>query len=114
MVPGRINHDMFVTAIEQAGAKNRTARLHDIRVKTCLKAGAYRHSTSASSDGESEVLAHLHDDVQSSQRVEHGRQTPRDLPQRLPASCIPQASHLPRDNRSRPQTSGHKGLRISA
>ncbi len=62
MVPRWIDHDMFVTSIEQVGAKNRPARLEDIRVETLSEGRCVQTMHVGSFDDEAEVLVHLHND----------------------------------------------------
>ncbi len=62
MVPEWIDQDMFLTAMEQAGAKNRPARLDDVRLETLSEGRCVQTLHIGSFDDEAEVLAHLHND----------------------------------------------------
>ncbi len=107
MVPGWIDHDMFVTAIEQAGAKNRPARLEDIRVETLSEGRCVQTLHVGSFDDEAEVLAHFAQRLHPAQRVYHGGQASRDLPQRLPQSRTREAAN-------HPETTDRRGRRVDA
>ncbi len=107
MVPGWIDHDMFVTAIEQAGAKNVPARLEDIRVETLSEGRCVQTLHVGSFDDEAEVLAHFAQRLHPAQRVYHGGQASRDLPQRLPQSRTREAAN-------HPETTDRRGRRVDA
>jgi hypothetical protein len=63
MVPEWIDQDMFLTAMEQASAKNRPARLDDVRLETLSEGRCVQTLHIGSFDDEAEVLAHLHNDL---------------------------------------------------
>ncbi|MCX4388424.1 GyrI-like domain-containing protein [Micromonospora peucetia] len=60
MVPDWIDQDMFTAAVEQAGARNRPARLDDTRLGTLSEGRCVQTLHVGSFDDEAEVLAHLH------------------------------------------------------
>ncbi|MGC5052158.1 GyrI-like domain-containing protein [Micromonospora sp. DT48] len=62
MVPDWIDRAMVDTAVEQAGAKNRPARLDDIRLETLSEGRCVQTLHVGSFDDEAAVLAHLHDE----------------------------------------------------
>jgi len=63
MVPEWIDRDLVLTAMERAGAKNRPARLDDVRLETLSEGRCVQTLHVGSFDDEAEVLAHLHHDV---------------------------------------------------
>jgi hypothetical protein len=63
MVPEWIDQDMVLTGMEQASAKNRPARLDDVRLETLSEGRCVQTLHVGSFDDEAEVLAHLHDDL---------------------------------------------------
>ncbi|WP_328418788.1 GyrI-like domain-containing protein [Micromonospora sp. NBC_00389] len=60
MAPDWINQDMVTAAMEQAGARNRPARLDDTRLETLSEGRCVQTLHIGSFDEEAEVLAHLH------------------------------------------------------
>lgn len=60
MVPDWIDQQMFDAAIEQAGAKDRPARLSDIRLETLSEGRCVQTLHVGSFDDEAEVLARMH------------------------------------------------------
>ncbi|GAB3172794.1 hypothetical protein FHX75_15341 [Micromonospora palomenae] len=60
MVPDWIDQAMFGAAVEQAGAKNRPARLDDVRLETLSEGRCVQTLHVGSFDDEADVLAHLH------------------------------------------------------
>ncbi|MFF4875705.1 GyrI-like domain-containing protein [Micromonospora sp. NPDC000668] len=60
MAPDWINQDMVTAAVEQAGARNRPARLDDTRLETLSEGRCVQTLHVGSFDEEAEVLAHLH------------------------------------------------------
>ncbi|WP_406078915.1 GyrI-like domain-containing protein [Micromonospora sp. NBC_00858] len=60
MAPDWINQDMVTAAVEQAGARNRPARLDDTRLETLSEGRCVQTLHIGSFDEEAEVLAHLH------------------------------------------------------
>lgn len=60
MTPDWIDQDMFTTALEQAGAKNRPTRLDDIRLETLSEGRCVQTLHIGSFDDEAEVLARMH------------------------------------------------------
>lgn len=62
MVPEWIDQDMFLASMEQAGAKNRPARLDDVRMETLSEGRCVQTLHIGSFDDEAAVLAHLHND----------------------------------------------------
>lgn len=60
MVPDWIDQTGFATAVEQAGAKNRPARLDDIRLATLSEGRCVQTLHVGSFDDEADVLAHMH------------------------------------------------------
>ncbi|SBT43537.1 GyrI-like domain-containing protein [Micromonospora auratinigra] len=63
MVPDWIDRSMFAAALTQAGARNRPARLDDVRLRTLSEGRCVQTLHVGSFDDEAETLAHLHDDV---------------------------------------------------
>jgi len=62
MVPEWIDQEMFRTSMEQAGARNRPARLDDVRMETLSEGRCVQTLHVGSFDDEAEVLAQLHKD----------------------------------------------------
>ena len=62
MVPDWIDRHMFDAAVEQAGAKNRPARLGDIRMEWLSEGRCVQTLHVGSFDDEAEVLARMHDE----------------------------------------------------
>jgi hypothetical protein len=60
MVPDWIDQAMFDTSVEQAGAKNRRARIDDVRLETLSEGRCVQTLHVGSFDDEADVLAHLH------------------------------------------------------
>ncbi|MGK5440379.1 GyrI-like domain-containing protein [Micromonospora sp. URMC 105] len=60
MVPDWIDQPMFTTAIEQAGAKHRPARLDDVRLQELSEGRCVQTLHVGSFDDEADVLAQLH------------------------------------------------------
>lgn len=60
MAPDWIDQDMFTTAVEQAGAKNRPTRLDDIRLETLSEGRCVQTLHIGSFDDEADVLARMH------------------------------------------------------
>jgi hypothetical protein len=60
MVPDWINQAMFATAVGQARAKNRPARLDDVRMETLSEGLCVQTLHVGSFDDEADVLAKLH------------------------------------------------------
>lgn len=63
MIPDWVDQDMFTAAVEQAGAKNRSARLDDIRLAPLSEGRCVQTLHVGSFDDEADVLARMHDDV---------------------------------------------------
>ncbi|WP_344132521.1 GyrI-like domain-containing protein [Luedemannella flava] len=63
MVPAWIEEAMFATAVEQAGAKKRPARLDDVRLQLLSEGRCVQTLHVGSFDDEADVLAHLHHEV---------------------------------------------------
>ncbi|WNV74277.1 GyrI-like domain-containing protein [Geodermatophilus sp. DSM 44513] len=63
MVPGWIDHDLFATAVRQAGAKNHPARLDDVRLQALREGRCVQTLHIGSYDDEAAVLARMHHDV---------------------------------------------------
>ncbi|MEU4563105.1 GyrI-like domain-containing protein [Actinoplanes sp. NPDC023936] len=62
MTPDWIHPDMFAAAVERAGAKDRPARLGDLRLETLSEGRCVQTLHIGSFDEEADVLAHLHDE----------------------------------------------------
>jgi hypothetical protein len=62
MVPSWISRAMFITAVEQAGAKNRLARVDDVRLEELAEGRCVQTLHVGSFDDEADVLAQMHDD----------------------------------------------------
>ncbi|GGO20730.1 GyrI-like domain-containing protein [Micromonospora parathelypteridis] len=60
MVPDWIDQVMFTAAVEQTGAKNRPARLDDVRLQTLTEGRCVQTLHVGSFDEEADVLARLH------------------------------------------------------
>jgi hypothetical protein len=60
MVPDWISRAMFTTAVEQAGVKNRSARLGDVRLGTLSERRCVQTLHVGSFDDEADVLARMH------------------------------------------------------
>jgi hypothetical protein len=60
MVPDWIDQAMFATAVEQAGTKNRPARLDAVRLGTLSEGRCAQTLHVGSFDDEADVLARLH------------------------------------------------------
>jgi hypothetical protein len=60
MVPDWIDQALFTTAVEQIGAKNRPARLEDIRLKNLSEGRCVQTLHIGSFDDEADVLTQLH------------------------------------------------------
>lgn len=60
MVPDWTDREMFAAAVEQAGAKNRPARLDDVRLESLSEGRCVQTLHIGSFDGEAEVLARMH------------------------------------------------------
>jgi hypothetical protein len=60
MVPDWIDPAMVTAAVEQAGARNRPARLDDVRLGTLSEGRCVQTLHVGSFDDEADVLAHLH------------------------------------------------------
>ncbi|MUL41086.1 hypothetical protein FZ103_07805 [Streptomonospora sp. PA3] len=60
MVPDWIGPPMFTAAVEAAGAKNRPARLEDVRLETLSEGRCVQTLHIGPFDGEAEVLARMH------------------------------------------------------
>ncbi|MBF6349744.1 MULTISPECIES: GyrI-like domain-containing protein [Nocardia] len=60
MVPDWIDREMFTAAVEQAGAKNRPARLDDVRLESLSEGRCVQTLHIGSFDDEAEVLARMH------------------------------------------------------
>ncbi|WP_422773358.1 GyrI-like domain-containing protein [Plantactinospora sp. WMMC1484] len=63
MVPDWIDRAMFVTAVEQAGARSQPARLVDVRLETLSEGRCVQTLHVGSFDDEAGVLAQLHHEV---------------------------------------------------
>ena len=95
MVPDWIDQDMFADATEQVAAKAGPRRLHEVRLGRLSEGRCVQTLHVGSYDDEADVLARMHHDVHPGQRAPDGRQTPRDLPQRLPQGPAREAPHHP-------------------
>lgn len=62
MVPDWIDQDLFATAANQAGAKNRPDRLDEVRLETLSEGRCVQTLHIGSYDDEDELLAHMHHD----------------------------------------------------
>lgn len=62
MVPEWIDGDLFATAVEQAGAKDRPARLDDVRLEALAEGQCVQTLHVGSFDDEGPVLERLHDE----------------------------------------------------
>lgn len=62
MTPNWVEHAMFTTAVEQAGAKNRPIRLDDVRLEALSEGRCVQTLHAGSFDDEAGVLAQLHDE----------------------------------------------------
>ncbi|MBB4930566.1 hypothetical protein F4561_001386 [Lipingzhangella halophila] len=60
MVPDWIGQDMFTTALERVGTKNRPRRLNDIRLETLSEERCVQTLHIGSYDDEADVLARMH------------------------------------------------------
>lgn len=60
MVPEWIDRDMFTAAVEQAGARNRPARLDGVRLETLSEGRCVQTLHVGSFDDEADVLARMH------------------------------------------------------
>ncbi|MFI1462962.1 GyrI-like domain-containing protein [Nocardia carnea] len=60
MVPDWTDREMFAAAVVQAGAKNRPARLDDVRLETLSEGRCVQTLHIGSFDDEAEVLARMH------------------------------------------------------
>ncbi|PSL03559.1 hypothetical protein CLV30_10739 [Haloactinopolyspora alba] len=63
MVPDWIDRAMITAAVEQAGAKNRPARLDDVRAETLAEGRCVQTLHVGSFDDEADVLARLHHEI---------------------------------------------------
>ncbi|MGS2619638.1 GyrI-like domain-containing protein [Micromonospora sp. LZ34] len=63
MVPDWINQAMFITAVEQARAKNQPARLDDVRLEALSEGRCVQTLHVGSFDDEADVLSQLHHEV---------------------------------------------------
>ncbi|MEV0806582.1 GyrI-like domain-containing protein [Micromonospora sp. NPDC050200] len=63
MVPDWINQAMFITAVEQARAKNQPARLDDIRLEALSEGRCVQTLHVGSFDDEADMLSQLHHEV---------------------------------------------------
>ncbi|ASR37044.1 hypothetical protein BAY61_20955 [Prauserella marina] len=61
MVPDWTGEDMFAAAVEKAGAKNRPARLGDVRMESLAEGSCVQTLHVGSFDDEADVLAALHE-----------------------------------------------------
>ncbi|MEU3269250.1 GyrI-like domain-containing protein [Saccharomonospora sp. NPDC006951] len=61
MVPDWLGDDMVTAAIEKAGAKNRPARLDDVRVESLTEGSSVQTLHVGSYDDEADVLATMHE-----------------------------------------------------
>jgi hypothetical protein len=91
MQPDWIGRDMFAAAVEQAGTKKGLSRLEDLRLESlserrCVQTLLRRRGGRARADARR---------VHPRQRAPHGRQAPRDLPQRHPPGRAREAAHDP-------------------
>jgi hypothetical protein len=62
MVPDWIDQSMFVSAVEQAGARGRTARLDDIRLGTLCEGRCVQTLHVGAFDDEADLLARMHEE----------------------------------------------------
>ena len=62
MVPDWIDHEMFDAAVEQAGAKDRPARLGDLRLESLAEGRCVQTLHIGSYDDEADVLSRMHHD----------------------------------------------------
>ena len=69
MVPEWTDQTMFTVAVEQAGAKNRPARLDDIRLETLSEGLCVQTLHVGSFDDEADVLRQLHHEFIPNQRM---------------------------------------------
>ena len=60
MDPDWINQPMYTTAVEQAGVKNQSARLDDVRLKALSEGRCVQTLHVGSFDDEADVLAQMH------------------------------------------------------
>lgn len=60
MVPGWIDQDLFATAVQQAGAKNRPDRLDEVRLELLSEGRCVQTLHVGSYDDEAELLARMH------------------------------------------------------
>ena len=63
MVPGWVDRDMVLVAMQEAGAKDPPARLIDVRLESLSEGRCVQTLHVGSFDDEAEVLAQLHEDV---------------------------------------------------
>jgi len=62
MTPNWVDEAMFTTAVDKAGAKNRPARLDDVRLEALSEGRCVQTLHAGSFDDEAAVLAQLHED----------------------------------------------------
>jgi hypothetical protein len=62
MVPGWLDEDAFATAEERVAARSRPARLDQVRLETLSEGRCVQTLHVGTFDGETEVLAHLHEE----------------------------------------------------
>lgn len=60
MVPDWIDHDLFATAVQQAGAKSRPGRLDEVRLEPLSEGRCVQTLHVGSYDDEAELLARMH------------------------------------------------------
>jgi hypothetical protein len=60
MVPDWIDHDLFATAVQEAGAKNRPARLDEVRLEVLSEGRCVQTLHIGSYDDEAALLARMH------------------------------------------------------
>jgi hypothetical protein len=60
MVPDWIDHDLFATAVQEAGAKNRPARLDEVRLEVLSEGRCVQTLHIGSYDHEAALLARMH------------------------------------------------------
>jgi hypothetical protein len=60
MVPDWIDHDLFATAVQEAGAKSRPARLDEVRLEVLSEGRCVQTLHIGSYDDEAALLARMH------------------------------------------------------
>jgi Uncharacterized conserved protein len=105
MVPDWLDRDAFQSAVEQAGAKNRPARLDEVRLETLSEGHCVQTLHRGSFDDEAPVLERMHDEFipENDLRVDgkHHEVYFSDFRKVTPESCAPYSAS-PSSSQQRP------------